>query len=255
MPRHDETHPIPTPCRAEAWLVDLELAEPETQTLDPETSFDERQRASRYRRPLDRRRFLRSRGALRRILSDYTGLPAGALDIRADGRGRPCLAGSSTLDFNSSRSGNFALIATARHCRVGIDIEQVQPGFPCRELAKTFFSRNENTSLDALPARDRANGFFQAWVSKEACVKAWGMGLSLPLDSFDVCADPAAPAALLADRSGGPPLWLYRLEAPGGYVAVLAADRPLTSLHLHTTRHFRLHQTAPDVARPIVQEI
>lgn len=254
MPRHDEIRSIPTPSRAEAWLVDLELADTETQTLDPEPSFEERQQASRYRQPLDRRRFLRSRGALRRILSDYTGQAVGALDIRADGCGRPCLEAASTVDFNSSRSGNFALIGTARNCRIGIDIEQVQPDFPCMELAKTFFSRNENTSLDTLPARRRADGFFQAWVSKEACVKAWGMGLSLPLDSFDVCADPAAPAALLADRSGGPPLWLYRLEAPRGYVAVLAADRPLASLRLHTTRHFRLHQ-APDVARPIVQEI
>lgn len=254
MPRHDEIIPMRTPCRAEAWLVDLELAEPDMQTLDLETSFEERQRASRYHRPVDRRRFLRSRGALRRILSDYTGQPAGEIEIEADGCGRPCLSASSTVDFNSSRSGNFALIGTARNCRIGIDIEQVQSDFPCMELAKTFFSRNENTSLDTLSAQRRTDGFFQAWVSKEACVKAWGMGLSLPLDSFDVCADPAAPAALLADRSDGPPLWLYRLAAPGGYVAVLAANRPLASLRLHTTRHSRLHQ-APDIARPIVQEI
>lgn len=255
MPRYDQTSRISTACRAEAWLVDLELSAPESQTIDLKPGLDEQRRASGYRKPLDRRRFLRSRGALRRILSDYTGRPVASLDIRTDERGRPCLAAPASVDFNSSRSGNFALIGAARNCRIGIDIERVQPDFPCRDLSETFFSRNENTSLDALPAQRRADGFFKTWVSKEACVKAWGMGLSLPLDSFDVCADPAAPAALLADRSDGPPLWLYRLEAPGGYVAVLAADRPLASLRLHTTRHSRLHQTAPDVARPTVQEI
>ena len=255
MPRYDETSPTPEACRAEAWLIDLELSRPEVQTLDPKPSFEEERRAATFRRPLDRRRFLRSRGALRRILSDYTGRTPAGLDIRADESGRPRLADPSIMDFNSSRSGNFALVALARNCRIGVDIEQVQTDFPCMELAKTFFSRNENTSLAALPARHRAAGFFQAWVAKEACVKAWGMGLSLPLDSFDVCADPAAPPALIADRSGGPPLWLYRLDAPGGYAATLAADRPLASLRLHNTRHFRLHQTAPDFARPTVQEI
>ncbi|PWR21167.1 4'-phosphopantetheinyl transferase family protein [Zavarzinia aquatilis] len=255
MHRYDETSPAPEACRADVWLIDLELSHSETQTLDVQPSFEEQRRAAKFRRPLDRRRFLRSRGALRRILSDYTGQAPAGLDIGADENGRPRLADPSIMDFNSSRSGNFALIALTRHCRIGVDIEQVQADFPCMDLAKTFFSRNENTSLGALPTPRRTAGFFQAWVSKEACVKAWGMGLSLPLDSFDVCADPSAPAALLDDRSGGSPLWLYRIAAPDGYAATVAADRPLASLRLHTTRHFRLHQTAPDTARPTVQEI
>jgi 4'-phosphopantetheinyl transferase len=57
---------------------------------------------------------------------------------------------------------------------------------PSEEVAKRVFSVNEIVALEALPESKRLAGFFNCWARKEAYVKARGMGLSIPLNSFDV---------------------------------------------------------------------
>lgn len=229
------------PGTAHLWLIDLELGAGTLEDAELLTILSERQRAARLRRPLDRLRFLRGRAALRLVLSTCAGCAPGAVDLRADSKGRPFLADFDRFDFNFSGSGSFAAIAVSTDCRVGIDIETIQPDFPCRQLAQRFFSAEENRTLDLLPAERLTAGFFQAWVAKEACVKAWGMGLSLPLNSFDVEADPGRAPALLHHQTSEPPLWLSALAAPEGYAAALATDRPLR--HARVSR-LRFHELA-----------
>lgn len=247
MPRPEAVSALSSAPTADAWLVDLGLAEADKQVIDPTYSSEDAARAARFRAPADRRRFSRGRGALRHILSAYAGRSAASLALAPDEQGRPRLADPTTVDFNSSRSGNYALIGVTRHGRVGVDIERIQSDFPWRMLAETFFSRNENSQLAALPEARALAGFFRAWVSKEACVKAWGMGLSQPLDGFDVNADPDGQPAVLGDRAHHPRLWLHEIAAPAGYAAVLASDHPLAAVRLTTTSHFRLcdSETAP----------
>ncbi|MCF4166147.1 4'-phosphopantetheinyl transferase superfamily protein [Zavarzinia compransoris] len=189
--------------------------------------MSEKARAARLIRPADRLRFTRGRAALRRILSRQTDIAPQHLDIVPDEAGRPRLAGNNQFDFNCSRTGNFTVVALSRRCRLGVDIERRRDDFPCTQLARSFFSPAENRALERLPAERHTAGFFQAWVSKEACVKAWGMGLSLPLDSFDVEADPRRAPALLARRGATAPLWLHEIEGPAGHAVALASDRPL----------------------------
>ncbi|MDD3444290.1 MAG: 4'-phosphopantetheinyl transferase superfamily protein [Zavarzinia sp.] len=229
---------------AEAWVVDLELADNSVQDLDFFTSMSEKARAARLRRPMDRQRFSRGRAALRQILARRTGIAPQHLDIIPDASGRPHLQGIDHLDFNCSRTGSFAVIALSQGCRLGIDIEQRRDDFPCRQMAHTFFSASENATLSRLPDECHTAGFFQAWVSKEACVKAWGMGLSLPLAAFDVEADPARRPALLEHRPGDAPLWLYPLTGPAHHVVALAADRPLRRIDVN-------HVSLSDLCRPV----
>lgn len=228
------------PGTAHLWLIDLELGAGTLEDAELLTILSEHQRAARLRRPLDRVRFLRGRAALRLVLSTYAGCRPRAVDLRADEKGRPFLADLDRFDFNSSGSGGFAAIAVSTDSRVGIDIEAIQADFPCRQLAQRFFSAEENRTLERLPADRLTAGFFQAWVAKEACVKAWGMGLSLPLNSFDVEADPGRAPALLHRRSCEPPLWLSAIAAPDGYAAALASDRPLRHARVNRLRFHEL---------------
>ncbi|MGH6955178.1 MAG: 4'-phosphopantetheinyl transferase family protein [Caulobacteraceae bacterium] len=90
-----------------------------------------------------------------------------------------------------------------------------------REVAERFFSQTERMLLDALAPERRIQAFFNAWTRKEAFVKALGLGLSFPLDAFDVSLSPDEPATLLA----GPRGWTLRACEPVAGLHVALAIR------------------------------
>jgi 4'-phosphopantetheinyl transferase len=55
-------------------------------------------------------------------------------------------------------------------------------------VAKRFFPVKEIAALAAVQQSLKLAGFFSYWARKEAYIKPRGMGLSIPLDSFDVSA-------------------------------------------------------------------
>jgi 4'-phosphopantetheinyl transferase len=105
-----------------------------------------------------------------------------------------------------------------------VDLEHVAPFTGMTTLAGQFFSPAERCVLQALPSERTVDGFFAVWTRKEAVLKAVGAGLALPLDGFDVEADPDIPASLRSARL--PALngswWLTDLEAGKGWRACLA---------------------------------
>src|SRR3546814_6085223 len=64
-------------------------------------------------------------------------------------------------------------------------------------IARRFFAPAEAAALAGFPPPLHAEAFFAIWTRKEALLKAFGGGLSLPLDGFCVSADPRQPARLL----------------------------------------------------------
>ena len=47
-----------------------------------------------------------------------------------------------------------------------------------------FFSKKESEELFSLPLTQQRNRFFDYWTLKESYIKAWGLGLSIPLKDF-----------------------------------------------------------------------
>ncbi|HZO90498.1 MAG TPA: 4'-phosphopantetheinyl transferase superfamily protein [Chthonomonadaceae bacterium] len=199
-------------------------------TLEAILSADERARAAAYCFDRDRLRFIFCRGALRTLLSDYTGIAARHLVFCYGRWGKPALTpacGGDTLAFNVAHTHGLALIAVTRARRVGVDVERIRPEVNCEEIAARFFAPGEVAALRALPRQARRAAFFACWTRKEAYIKACGEGLSLPLDRFEVSAAADAPAQLLAveGRAEEAARWyLQDLCVGDGYAAALAVE-------------------------------
>ena len=214
------------------WSVSLNPAEAVLEARHCLLSEDELARASRFRFPEHRRRYLAARGALRHILAAYLGTQGRDVSFVYGAAGKPNLPAElgKGLQFNLSHSGELAVVALAARRTVGVDVELVRPIDDVEGMIGRFFSKGERTDLFALPEHERVEAFFRCWTRKEAFIKATGDGLGLPLDQFRVSLRTGDPVRLLWAGDGGSSIARWRLEnihvAPGfvGAVAVEAGD-------------------------------
>jgi 4'-phosphopantetheinyl transferase len=193
-------------------------------------SSNEKTRADRFCFVRDREHFIVRHGILRTILGCYLGVEPGRLGFCYP-MNKPALmgwCGGSEIHFNLSHSAGLGLFAFVRGCEVGIDIEYVREIPEMDDIAVRFFSEREKVAFDALPWVLKRAAFFNWWTRKEAFVKALGMGLSWPLQDFDVSLTPGEPARILEIRGHQEQLTWSLLElrpAPGYAAAVAVPDR------------------------------
>lgn len=157
----------------------------------------EQQRWESLRLPEDRERFLRGRGALRRLLGAWRDEPPEVVPIGAGAHGKPCCAGGP--EFNLSHSGDLILLALHRERPVGVDVEQLRPGLAWRPIARRVLPPEEWQALEA----EGAEAFLAAWCRLEARLKAQGLGLAglgqpapAAVELWDVAVPPGYRAAL-----------------------------------------------------------
>lgn len=209
------------------WSLRLDLPEAAHDRLARVLSAEEASRAERFVAAADRRRYEAARGLLRVVLSGYVGRPPEGLALETGAGGKPRLADRTGPRFNLSRAGALGLVAVSADREVGVDIEEVRDPGDLEALAETSFSPGERAALAAVPAPERCLAFFAGWTRKEAFLKALGVGLSRPLDSFDVSLAPGEPARLL--RVQGAPdaperYTLRALQPEPGYVGAVAIE-------------------------------
>jgi 4'-phosphopantetheinyl transferase len=162
-------------------------------------SRDERERAEKFRYAEHRQHYIVARASLRRLLAERLRIPPSAVEFVETEYGKPRLAPvhrSADVEFNLSHSGILALYAFTSGRAVGVDVELIREVPDAEDLAERFFSPTETASLRALPLDRRSLAFLACWTRKEAFIKALGLGLSCPLDAFDVTIDPDAPARI-----------------------------------------------------------
>lgn len=186
-------------------------------------------RAARFRFAKDREQYSVAHVLMRMLLARYSRIAPADLRFDLGPAGKPCIAPSdqsSYVEFNLAHSGDMVLIAVCSAGPVGVDVEEWTDGLDLDRMSQHFFSSNEAAALRALTPAQRHTAFFRCWVSKEAYIKATGLGISRGLDYFDVAVGTDGPAQLLADRleAGAIRRWrLLDLEVPGRYSAALVA--------------------------------
>lgn len=175
-PSPPATRSLP-PGEVHLWRIPLTPSAEEFSLLHTLLSADELQRAERL---LDRRKaqdFIVGRGRLRQILASYLHVDPAAIAFNYCNHGKPALTGSS-LQFNLSHSGAWALLALRADAAIGVDLEKIDPALDYKVLATRFFTAAENALLLAAPIAQRRRRFYRLWTRKEALLKGQGQGFS-----------------------------------------------------------------------------
>lgn len=167
------------------WWAPLDVSQSVLRGFAACLSAEEWRRAERFRRPLDRRRFLAARGWLRHLLASQLGRAPADITIVTGDNGKPRLT-DSDVSFSASRTRGVALYATRRTMGVGVDIEVIRRVSDVDGMAARFTSPREQRALASLPPRQRLKAFFHCWTRKEAYVKGIGTGLSCAVRDVDV---------------------------------------------------------------------
>ena len=188
-------------------------------------SGPEQARAARFVFEQHRVQFISAHAGLRLVLGTLLDIGPSAVTLVEGTHGKPRLAGSQPgLFFNLSHSHGVAAVAVSRDFEIGLDIEMLRPADLSGVVS--FFSGGEQAALSRLPPAARTSCAFATWTRKEAFVKATGLGLTMPLDSFDVSLDPDEPPRLLrvADAPQEAANWQLAHFIPAdGYVGTVAA--------------------------------
>lgn len=142
--------------------------------------YEFRSKINNYKRWQDKQSSILGRLLLRQSLQ-YFNLSNNYPEIEYSTYNKPYFK-ESNIFFNISHSNDLVVCAINDTYEIGIDVEKITPinivDFKSQmtdlEWQKLFLSDNQ---LEA---------FFDYWTQKEAIIKAHGMGLSIPLDSFEV---------------------------------------------------------------------
>ena len=217
------------------WRIDLALDDERLARCRGMLSEAERDRADRFVRIEDRRRFVVSHAALRAILAGALHRDPSDLDFETGPEGKPELADRwrGRLRFNLSHSDELALVGVAPSGRIGVDIETIRPMGDALRIARGHFAASEIATLEARSADALTEAFFACWTRKEAFVKATGLGLSMPLNRFAVSIPPERAALLSVDGQDVSHLWtLHHLASAPAYIGAVAieADRATCDL-------------------------
>jgi 4'-phosphopantetheinyl transferase len=193
----------------------------------------ERDRAARFKFEKDRCLYTAAHAALRSILAGYLNVAPRDLEFEIGQRGKPRLAptfSKYSLEFNLSHSFEVALIAVTREREIGVDVEHIKKDFAFAEVAERYFTAREVSAIHALPQVLQRRAFYQCWTSKEAFLKAKGVGLSGELDEVDILIGDKGRVQVKSTLTGW---YLGELNPCDGYVGAVVLEGREFDLECH----------------------
>ncbi len=140
-------------------------------------AHDEKARANRFHSENHRRRFVIARGILRHLSGYLLNQAPDTLRFSYTHYGKPVFEDYPQTHFTLSHSRDRAIYAFTLDAPVGVDIEYQNPRRNIEGIARRFFTRRECAALQQRRDAEKIALFFKLWVSKEAVLKALGIGL------------------------------------------------------------------------------
>ena len=145
-------------------------------------SLNEKRKAVRFRKEIDRQVYVAGRGMLRVLIGECLDLFPSEVEIVEERFGKPYLKGyRESFQFNLSNSAHHIAIAIhPGEQQIGVDLEQVNRNFDYWEIAGYYFTSQE---CDTVFSHE---DFYRIWTKKEALLKATGVGLVDGLNQLDL---------------------------------------------------------------------
>lgn len=153
---------------------------PEAQAL---LSPEEAMRSQRRRNPGERDALVLAYALHRLLLATVLDRDPCDVPLYRDERGCPRLHGVAAHTSLSHADGMVAVAVTTSG-PVGVDIEPRMRAAVMPEIARSVCHGSEAAAIRALAEPARAAAMLALWVRKEALLKAAGIGLAVPMESF-----------------------------------------------------------------------
>lgn len=142
----------------------------------------ERHQALQFKRPLMQAQYVEVQGRKREVLGRYLDEKPSIIKIAKEAHGKPYLVNFPDWVFNLSHSAGHWVIAVAKECQLGIDLERYKKRINVSGLVHKCFAPEEIEYWEALAEADQLKEFYRFWTRKEAFVKATGRGIASGLN-------------------------------------------------------------------------
>jgi 4'-phosphopantetheinyl transferase len=148
-------------------------------------SDDETKKQQRYKFFQDRHDALITRAFVRNLLSYYADVLPNDWHFERGEKDKPELVNPPLpLKFNISHTKGLIICAVTLENDIGCDVENTTRNNDVLAIADRYFSAIETNELFSLPKDQQRHRFFDYWTLKESYIKAWGLGLAIPLKDF-----------------------------------------------------------------------
>lgn len=180
-----------------------------------------RERLARFARGDDRARSAVAALLVRFVVARSLGVDGDRIRFATNPYGKPHLRHARGFHFNAAHAGDWAVCATDSK-PLGVDVEAVRP--IDMDAAARALSRQERGGLRRLPPARRLRRFYELWTLKESYIKALGLGLGIPPDSFTIRILAGGEIVLTGPRAA-PARHFWQGDIDQGYpVAVCATN-------------------------------
>ncbi len=184
---------------------------------------DEIERANKFRIKNKYKSYITTRIILKLLLQYYTNKKQHTIHLYKNSYGKPYVK-DSNLYFNISHTVDMSLIAFSKTNEIGIDLESTQCNSTIIDISTKYFTKREKLWIKNLPKNKKTEGFLYCWVRKEAYIKALGLGLSFPIDSFNVI--PEKKEEITKDRFQIKKWFLHPLDISTQHLGAICIQAP-----------------------------
>lgn len=154
----------------------------------------------------DRDRSLLGDILARTLLCKALGVRNDVLSFGLNSHGKPHLIFPEGIQYNVSHSGNWIACGIGTGI-LGVDVERISG--TNLEIADRFFAPKEVHFLRRAGESEQQRIFHEIWTLKESFIKARGLGLSIPLDQFEMVFGPGGVRAFSGGQDTGLHFRLY----------------------------------------------